>query len=74
VSLQDGRGTSAAHFCTAPGWGGQLSQTSPGQSGQLSQTSTLRETDKDAQINQIPKSGIVLWELAHLDKGVWKTK
>jgi len=37
-------------------------------------TSVLGETGKDAQINQTPKSGIVLWELPHLDKGVWKTE
>jgi len=60
--------------CTAPSWDGQLSQTSPGRSKQLSQTSILRETDKDTRINQTLKSGIVLWELPHLDKGVWNTE
>jgi len=56
----------------SPGWGGLLSQTSPGRSGQLSQTPVLGEPDRDARIHQTPKSGIVLWELPHIDKGLWK--
>ena len=62
------------NHCTAPSWAGLLSRTPLCRRGQLSQTSFLRETDKDAQINQTPKSGIVLWEFPHLDKGVWKTE
>jgi len=50
-------------YCKAPGW-----------SEQLSQTSILRNRDRDAQIQKNSKSGAVLWELYHHDKGLWQAK